>query len=302
MRLALQSIAISLTSLTVVGCGSSKPTEPTLSQQVEVAQHEHDPEIRARTLMDLSGKQRAMKDTPGAAATMTLALRSALEIKNPAVKAEVLLAVAKELITGNGSKLEASKAIDAARVAVATISDRGEKAEAMIDLGASVQRLGERDAAVVALNNAESLIDGVEKPEAKAPLFGSLAAARTLTGDKTKSAAALETAKQLAAGISDVRLRVRTQAAVAAALYRADQPDLGKALLDAAVDSARSISEPQGKAYALSEIFEALSPYRTRVPISSLLTEAGEAARQMTNLDQQGILLRHLQSQLSTQQ
>lgn len=302
MHSLLRPLAISLLVLAVAGCGSSKPTEPTLSQQVEVAARERDPEIRARTLIDLSSQQRAMKDNPGAAATMTLALKAAQEMKNPATKVEVLLAVAKELIAGGGSKLEASKAIESARVAAATIANRDEKAAALLDLGSSAKKLGEPEAAVSALNDAESLIGGVEKPEAKAPLLGALAAARRVTGDQSKSDAALKSAKELAAGISEARLRVRTQAAVAAVLYRADQPESGKVMLDAAVDSARSITDPQGKAYALSEIFEALSPYRTRVPISSLLTEAGEAARQMKDLDQQGVLLRHLQSLLSTQQ
>lgn len=302
MRRALRWIAICFVPSLVVGCGSSKPTEPTLSQQVEVAQHERDPEIRARTLMDLSAQQRAMKDNPGAAATMTVALKSALEIKSPATKSEVLLAVAKELIAGNGSKLEASKAIESARVAVATIADRREKAVAMIDLGASVKKLGEHDAAVAALNNAESLIDGVENPEEKAPLLGALAAARTVTGDKTKSEGALKSARELAAGISDPRRKVRTQAEVAAALYAADLPEAGKPVLDAAVDAARAIADPQGRAYALTEIFEVLSPYRTRVQLSGLLSEAGESARQMKDLDQQGVLLRRIQSLLSAQQ
>ena len=38
------------------------------------ARRERDPEIRARSLIDLSNQQQAMKDTPGAAATMSLAL------------------------------------------------------------------------------------------------------------------------------------------------------------------------------------------------------------------------------------
>jgi hypothetical protein len=302
MRHALRWIAISSALSFVAGCGGSKPAEPTLTQQVEAATHERDPEIRARTLIDLSAQQRAMKDNPGAAATMTIALKSALEIKSPATKSEVLLAVAKELIAGNGSKLEASKAIDAARVAVATIADRSEKAKATIDLGMSVKKLGEHDAAVAALNNAQSLTDGVENPEQKAPLLGSLAAARIVTGDKAKADAALKSARELSDGIADPRRKVRTQAEVAAALYAADQPESGKPMLDAAVDAARAITDPQKRGYALTEIFEVLSPFRTRLPLSGLLNEAGEAARQMKELDQQGVLLRRIQSLLSAQQ
>src|SRR5437762_1947381 len=110
MRSSLRSLTLVVLATSCwCGCGDSrKSAEPLPAQQVDAAQMERDPEIRARKLIDIAARQRSIKDTPGAAATSALALRAAQEIKNPGTKAEVLLEVANQLADG-GSRIQASE-------------------------------------------------------------------------------------------------------------------------------------------------------------------------------------------------
>jgi hypothetical protein len=46
----------------------------------------------------------------------------------------------------------------------------------------------------------------------------------------------------------------------------------------------------------LAEIVESMRDYRMQLPLHELLTEAGSAAREVKDLDQQTVLMRHLQT------
>jgi hypothetical protein len=280
--------------VSVVGCGSKK-SELTPVQEVDVAMQNPDPEIRARTLIEISVKQRAMKDTPGAATTAERALKSAQEIKAPERKAEVLVLVAQQLLAGGGSKIQANAAIDSAQVAVARIQERPAKVAATISLAEALYRIGERDTAATSLNTAQSLVDGVTVPDEKVPLLAALAAARWTTGNPQASQKLLQATRDAAAQITEPSARVRTEAAAAAVLYKARYAEEGRKLLDAAVAEARAVADPQKRTYALADIVEAMSPYRNQLPLNDLLVEASASARQVKELDQQQLLMKHLQ-------
>ena len=86
MRSSWRTVVVALAALCYSGCGDSRKAELSPAQQVDAAQMERDPEVRARTLMDIAMRQRALKDTPGAASTSALALQAAQGIKNPGTK------------------------------------------------------------------------------------------------------------------------------------------------------------------------------------------------------------------------
>lgn len=292
----LRCLVASLLLPCVIGCGGSKSTEPTLVQQAETAGRLPDPEMRARTLIEISVKQREMKDIAGAGTTIEGALRAATEIKDPAVKADVLVQTAKELLASGGSKLQANAAIDAAQIAVARIQDRQAKIAATIDLAQATHRMSETATAKTLLGTAGALLDGVTEPSAKVPLTAAYAAGRFSVGDRDEGNKMLQSAAEQAAAISDVRARVRALAEGAATVYRAAYPTEGRKLVDAAVADARKIEDPLGRAYALAEIVEAMNPYRAQLPVAELLAEASNAAREVKSLDQQTVLMKHLQT------
>lgn len=292
-------VVVLTTSCWCSGCGSNKPTEPSPTQQVDAARLERDPEIRARKLIDIAENQRSIKDMPGAAATSADAMRAAEQIKNPGTKAEVLLIVAKQL-ADSGSRIDASKAIESARIAVATIDDRIAKVTATVSLAEAVLKFEPPEtrarAAAAVLGGAESLIEGIDSPEDKVPLLAELAAMKIKIAGQDAAQPLLQATKEQAAAISDPRVRVRTQSAAAARLYDGGRSDEGKALFEAAVASAAGLTDPQARGYALLDIVESLSTHRTQVPLGQLTVDAEAAANQIKDQDQRVVLLQRVQT------
>lgn len=295
-RLVVGLLLLLLSMSALSGCGKSQPAAPTLVQQVDIAMQEPNAEIRARTLLELAGQQRAMKDLPGAAITMEKAFEAAKQIKEPAARVEVLLTTARESAAVGGSKILESNAIDLARSAAETIPNRTAKVATKIMLAEALKQNGEAGAAKVTLESAESLVAGITEAEEKLPLMASLAAARYKNGNRVEAEALLKAAREEAKAMTNPRARVRTEAQSAATLYRTGWPDEGRKSLDASVDDAQAISDPLGRSYALGEIVEAMRDFRMQVPLQGLLTEAGNAAREVKDIDQQTVLMRHLQT------
>jgi hypothetical protein len=106
----------------------------------------------------------------------------------------------------------------------------------------------------------------------------------------------LKKAEAEAAAVTDVRARVRTQTAAAAVLYEAGLSGDGRPFYDAAVASARELTDPQARGYALLDIVRGLSPYRTQLPLGELAAESQSAAEQIKDQDQRNILLREIQA------
>lgn len=282
--------------LLAAGCGKSKSTELTLVQQVDLAMQEPNAEVRARTLIDLAAQQRAMKDMPGAAITMEKAFEAAKGVKEPAARAEVLLTTAKESAASGGSKILESRAIELARTAAETIPERSAKVATKIMLADALKRFGEDKAALATLNSAESLVEGIADGDEKMPLMASLAAARWKAGNRAEAEALLKKAAEEGKAMTNARARVRAAAQSAATLYRATWNEEGLKWLNAAVDDARAIADPLGRSYALADIIETMAAFRTQLPLHELLTDAGNAAREVKDIDQQTVLMRQLQT------
>jgi hypothetical protein len=300
MRASWPAVVLVLAAACCTGCGSKKPAEPSLTQRVDAANLERNPEIRARTLIDIAAEQRALKDTPGAATTSALALKAAEQIKDPGTRAEVLLIVAKQSADA-GSRIDASKAIESARVAVQTIADRNAKVAATISLAEAVLKFESPEARVRAatavLNGAESLVEGVTSPEDKVPLMAELIAVKIKIAGKEAAQPLLKTATEQAAAITEPRVRVRTQSAAAARLYAGGRAEEGKAFFDAAVASAAGIADPLAKGHALLDVVEALGPYRTQLAsLGQLTVDAEAAANSAKDQDQRVVLLQRVQT------
>lgn len=292
-------IVVVLATTCWCGCGSKKTNEVSFTQMIDGAQAERDPELRARKLIDIAVQARAVKDMPDAAAASSKALQAAEQIKNSGTKAEVLLLVAKESADA-GSRIEASKAIESAKVAVDRIDDRPAKVEATITLAEAVLKFESPEtrtrAAGIVLNGAESLVEGVTDAEQKIPLMAKLAVVKMTVAGKDAAQPILKQAAEQAATIADPRKRVRTQSNAAARLYDGGRGEEGKAFYDAALATAAGLTDPQARGYALLDVVEALSPHRTLLPLAQLTVEAEAAAMQMKDQDQRTILLRQIQA------
>jgi hypothetical protein len=266
---------------------------------IDGAQTERDPEIRARKLIDIAVQARAVKDMPDAATASGKALQAAEQIKSPGTKAEVLLLVAKESADA-GSRIEASKAIESARVAVERIDDRSAKVEATISLAEAVLKFEDEKTRIRAagniLNGAESLVEGVTDVEQKIPLMAELAVQKRAIGGMDLAQPVLKQAADQAAAVTDERKRVRAQSHAAARLYDGGLSEQGKAFFDAAVKTAAGLTDPQARGYALLDVVEALRAHRTQLPLAQLTVDAEAAANQMKDQDQKTVLLRQIQS------
>ena len=123
-----------------------------------------------------------------------------------------------------------------------------------------------------------------------------LAAVRMQIAGRASGETLVKTAAAEAAAVTDVRSRVRAQTAGAAALYEAGRAADGRPFYDAAVTSARSLTDPQARGYALLDIVRGLSPYRTQLPLGELALESQTAAEQIKDQDQRNVLLREIQA------
>jgi len=292
------SLALIACSIWPAGCDSrpgGTSDELTLPQQVDIAERELDPQVRAEKLLKLSAAYRQIKDLAGGTLTTEKALEAAAEVADPAEKTRLHVAVAEEFSI-LGRTEQAREAAGGAQITAVSIADRKVRNELEGRIVVMLSRTGDAEASGKLMNSLEARSVELDDPADRVALFALLSATAAGAGNTVaaeKHAAEIDAA---AAEIADVPARIKVLTAASGRLYRAEQPVEARKRLDAAVVLARGLTDPAVKAEALLAIFESLEDLRKTVPLAELLPDAKAATVAVTDEKQRAPLAARLQT------
>jgi hypothetical protein len=287
--------------LGLVGCdgkvgGTSE--ELTLPQQIDIAERELDPKVRAEKLLKLSGDQRQIKDLAGAIQTTEKALEAARAVSDPAVKTQMLVAVADEFVV-LGRTAQAREAAGDAELTAVSISDRQTQLELEAKIVVLMWRTGDADRAKMLMASIEKGVGEIEDPVRRIELAARLTATASASNNTAATEQHAAEIDAQAAKIADVPTRIKALTDAAGLLYRADLAGEARKRLDAAVVLARGLPDPATKADALLTIFEKLQDLRKSVPLVELIPDAKTAAAAVADEKTKAALAARLQTLLA---
>jgi hypothetical protein len=286
-------------SLSVVaGCGKSGSDEPTLPQQIDIAEREADPETRARKLLKLSADQRAIKDLAGGTQTTEKAEDAAGEVKDEAIRTDLMLAIAQEFAV-LGRHEQAQDAAGNAQLSTSSITDVGRRLEAKAKIIALLSETGDNEGAKKTLQALGTEVDDLADPAKRAEYSAIVAATAGKAGDNGMSVKYLAQIDEYAGKVVDVPARIKALTAAAGRLYRWKQDVEGRKRLDAAVIAARGLTDPAAKSDALLSIYESLQDLRKTIPMAELLADAKTSASAVTDEKTRTALIARVQTMLN---
>jgi hypothetical protein len=284
-----------------VGCGggtSAPSDEPTLPQQIDIAELELDPAERARKLLKLSADQRQIKDLPGGTLTTEKAQDAAADVKDPLVRTELLLAVADEFIV-LGRTEQAQGAAESAQYSAKPIENADQRLVMNGRITALFHRADDPASAKKMLEAIATDADDTSDPAERVERGAVVAATAVLIGDNSTAEKYYAQIDSYAAKIDDVPKRIKALAVAAGRLYRTGQGAEALKRLNVAVVAARALADPAAKADALLVIFETLQDLRKSVPLAELLPEAKAAADDVADETARTALTARVQTLLS---
>lgn len=283
IRLAMFALCVLVLGLVGAGCardGGGKPAEPSLIEQYINARKITDPEVRADTLIAVGLKQLNARDSSSAELSLKEAGRAIDEIRNaPDAQSRLYLALA----TGyqrSGNKSQAVEALDGAAKAIATIDTTVAKSSQLAELATLRAGIGDADAALAEVRQAEKLLEKLESPLDKIDVLSAVMRTYATLKNQAELDRVVAAANKLAEAQERPSDNARVLLRLATAQASLGQADAAKATLDKAVGLARGISgKPLLQAHVLFSAAEGANAIGQRALCQQLLTESEQAAK-----------------------
>ncbi len=272
-----------------LGCGgasdSGKP-QVSYTQQIQLAQKETSPDVRAKKLTEIGFGQGKAGDDYGAEETFRLAAKACDEITDPATQTR-RLAVLGEAYGRLDSRSDGRRTLDRALAAADKVESVEVQADVLARIARSQKEVGDVEPAVKTLQKAEGLADKLDDVYGKILVLTNVAYAFGKLDNQTEVDRVLGKGLELTATMADTQQQCEAIAEIAATQFDIGRKDDATATFAKAVTVAKGIEDPRVHALTLVDVAEKLAKAKDYKQAHELLDQADLLAHKIPEPDMQ---------------